>query len=78
MTAKMLTRQAGKAHKEADVQKAKVKKVCMHHDRFPESRLFNREILILQEFMLGMRSGRSRNVSTYFVCLHVLMQLPLV
>jgi len=28
MTAKMLNRQAGKAHKESEVQKAKVKKVC--------------------------------------------------
>ena len=68
MTAKMLSRQATKAHSESEKQKAKVKKVYPHprdpgghrlmHSQL--SRPFNKEIMILQGFMLKTRFERNR------------------
>jgi len=64
MTAKMLTRQATKAHKESEVQKAKVKKVSNPNETRMKSngrRRFSKGIMILRGSMLGMLFERNRN-----------------
>ena len=62
MTAKMLNRQATKAHKESESQKAKVKKVLPGPmSRGLIARRFNRGTMILQGSMLGMLFGRSKS-----------------
>jgi hypothetical protein len=80
MTAKMLSRQAAKAHKESEAQKAKVKKVDLPSSvgGIDVSRLYNKEITILQGFMQETLLERNRNVSIYYVFPHVLTQLLLV
>ena len=79
MTTKMLNRQATKAHKESEVQKAKVKKVTTLDiecaDMFRRS---NREAMTLQEYMLEIQYERSKSDSTYFVSDHESIQLLLV
>jgi hypothetical protein len=79
MTTKMLNRQATKAHKESEVQKAKVKKVTILESECADMfRRSNRETMTLREYMREIQYERSKSDSTYSVLHHESIQLLLV